>query len=69
MADPVSRSPAFVAAFQDCGSEDGQTGLPAPPSDTFGSFGEHIISGYPGDAKFQDNSFIEKHGLAREGDF
>ena len=69
VADPISRSPAFVAAVQHGRGADVQLALPAPPLDTFETLGEPIKSGYTNDARFQDVGFIEKHGLAKEGDF
>ena len=59
----------FVAAVQHGRGADVQLALPAPPLDTFETLGEPIKSGYTNDARFQDVGFIEKHGLAKEGDF
>ena len=58
-----------MAAVQHGRGADVQLALPAPPLDTFETLGEPIKSEYTNDARFQDVGFIEKHGLAKEGDF
>ena len=55
MADPLSRSPAFLAAMADT-AEPGN--LPPSLTDTFSDVGESIRQGYPVDDNFGSDAFV-----------
>ena len=66
VADPLSRSPAFLAAMVDTG-EPGN--FPPPATNTFSDVGESIRQGYLIDDNFGSDAFVECHGLFKDADF
>ena len=73
VAEPISRSPAFLAQMQtDVGAEANSSkvvSLPPPPIDTLSSVGESIKHGYAVDENFGKAEYIELHGLVKKDCF
>ena len=65
MADPLSRSPAFLAAMVDTG-EPGN--LPPSLTDTFSDVGESIRQVYLVDDNFGSDATVECHDLVKDAD-